>query len=98
MKTGRLMFVAMLCVITFASLALPQETEAQTNGSRRLEFVYAVNQDSNTISAFRRVGNGTLMLLQTPSFPTGNAPNGVAVNPAGTFAYVVNILSNDVSG
>jgi DNA-binding beta-propeller fold protein YncE len=40
----------------------------------------------------------SLMPLQAASAPAGNAPNGVAVNPAGNFAYVVNVLSNDVSG
>src|SRR5437870_4186065 len=96
MKIGRLISAAALCLVILASIGLPQKTEAQINGNRRREFVYAANQDSNTLSAFRRLGDGTLVPLQT--IPTGSAPNGAAVNPRGAFVYIPNILSNDVSG
>jgi 6-phosphogluconolactonase (cycloisomerase 2 family) len=98
MRIGRWMFAGCSCSLVIGMLAMPRAVGAQASNSRRVEFAYAVNQNANTVSAFRRVGNGELMPLSPPSFPTGNAPNGVAVNPGGTFAYVVNVLSNDVSG
>jgi len=98
MKSVRSVSAVTLCLVVFGFVALPHQAQAQSNGNRRVEFVYAVNQDSNTISEFKRVGNGSLMPLGTPSLTTGTAPTGVAATPTGTFAYVANVLSDDVSG
>ena len=89
--------LAMSCLLVLVS-ALPRYASGQSTSNRRVEYVYAVNQDTNTIMGFRRVGTGLLMPLKTPSLNTGAAPAGVAVTPAATFAYVANILSNDISG
>jgi len=98
MKIGRLALAASLCLLLLASLVMPQRSQAQISSSRRLEFAYAVDQGSNTVLGFRVGANGALTPLVKPSFPTGNAPNGVAVDPSGRFVYVVNVLSNNVSG
>ncbi len=98
MKTGRLVFAGSVWLLFLASLAMPQKSSAQVSGSHRLEFAYAVDQNSNTVSAFKVGANGAMAPLVKPAFPTGNAPNGVAVDPSGHFLYVVNLLSDNVSG
>jgi DNA-binding beta-propeller fold protein YncE len=98
MKTGRLPFARLLCLLFLASLAMPQTGSAQVSSNHRLEFAYAVDQNSNTLFGFKVGANGALTPLAPPSFATGNAPNGVVVDPSGRFVYVVNILSNNVSG
>ena len=40
---------------------------------------------------------GQLTALSTPTVATGSAPQSIAVNPAGTFAYVPNNGSGTVS-
>jgi 6-phosphogluconolactonase (cycloisomerase 2 family) len=40
---------------------------------------------------------GVLTALSTPTISTGNRPIDLAINPAGTFAYVTNETSNTVS-
>jgi 6-phosphogluconolactonase len=95
---NRLVTPVGLLALVFVSLSLSNQAVAQSTANRRVEYVYAVNQDSNTISTFRRIGTGLLMPLQTPGLSTGSAPTTVAVNPSGTFAYVANVVSNDLSG
>ena len=97
MKTGSLALAGSLCLLWSASLAVPQSS-AQLSRNRRPEFAYTADQNSNTVSGFRVGANGSLTPLAKPSFPTGSAPNGVAVDPSGRFLYVVNLLSNNVSG
>ena len=41
--------------------------------------------------------NGMLTALSTPTVATGNRPTSIAINAAGTFAYVTNEISNTVS-
>jgi 6-phosphogluconolactonase (cycloisomerase 2 family) len=48
--------------------------------------MYAINASS-----------GQLTALATPTVTTGDTPLSITVNPAGTFAYVANFLSNTVS-
>jgi 6-phosphogluconolactonase len=98
MKTGRLTSAGSLCLLCFTSLVIPQKSSAQISGSRRPEFAYAVDQNSNAVFGFKLAASGALTPLAKPSFPAGNAPNGVAVDPSGRFVYVVNLLSNNVSG
>ena len=55
-----------------------------------------IRDRANTVSVFSiNPSNGALTLVDTT--PTGNAPVTVLVNPAGTFAYVVNAVDNSVS-
>lgn len=59
-------------------------------------FVYAVNADSNNISAFAVDATGALNA--TPQlFSTGSKPNSVAADASGRFLYVANGGSNEVS-
>lgn len=92
----RLFLFASLCAALFASLLFPENSRAQT--THRLEFAYAVNQNSNTLSAYQVGTNGVLTPLASSTFATGNAPNSVAVDRTGQFVYVANVLSNNVSG
>ena len=53
------------------------------------QYLYVANLNSNDVSAYRiDASTGALTLLG--SFPAGTQPDAVAVNPAGTFAYVAN--------
>jgi DNA-binding beta-propeller fold protein YncE len=49
------------------------------------------NQSSDTVSAYNAAG-------ALGSYATDSYPQGVAVDPLGTFAYVANEFTNDVSG
>ena len=51
--------------------------------------VYVVNNRSNTVSMYAiNATTGQLTALATPTVATGTGPSSIAVNPAGTFAYV----------
>jgi 6-phosphogluconolactonase len=58
------------------------------------QFVYSTNVQAGTLSAFKMV-NGSLTLLA--DVPTGQHPFGVALDPTGTFLFVVNKVDNTVS-
>lgn len=60
------------------------------------KFVYASNEQSNSVSAYAVNANGTLTALGTIS--TGLGPAGLALDPAGHFLYVTNSQSNSISG
>ena len=60
-------------------------------------FVYTANQGSNSVSELRIAPDGSLTPLQPPSIPTGAAPRGVAVDPAGRFCYVSNWEDSTIS-
>jgi YVTN family beta-propeller protein len=51
----------------------------------RTQSAYVANIDSNTVSVISVSNNNVVATI-----PVGDGPWGVAVNPAGTFAYVVN--------
>lgn len=57
-------------------------------------FVYATNVQAGTLSEFKMV-NGSLTLIA--NVPTGQHPFGVALDPTGTFLFVVNKVDNTVS-
>jgi 6-phosphogluconolactonase len=72
-------------------------------------FAYVANSTSNDVSAYT-IDSSTGALTQikctsatgcgatiATNFAAGNAPNSVAVDPYGRFAYVANLNSNDVS-
>ncbi len=84
-------------VALLASCFISQTSSAQTSGGGRPEFAYAVDQDTNTVFAFSVDSAGALVPLSTPSFPTGSAPLGVAVDPKGRFVYVANAVSSNIS-
>jgi 6-phosphogluconolactonase len=58
------------------------------------QFVYSTNVQAGTVSAFRMV-NGSLSSIA--DVPTGQHPFGVALDPTGTFLFVVNKVDNSVS-
>ncbi len=67
------------------------------NGS----FLYVSNQGSNNVSAYT-ITTGTGVLVPVASgagnpFAAGTSPSGVTVSPNGSFLYVSNQGSNDVS-
>jgi 6-phosphogluconolactonase len=98
MKSERLAFAGSLCLLLMASLAVSPKSTAQVSASHRLEYAYAVDQNTNAVFGFKVGANGALTPLAQPSFATGSGPNGVAVDSSGRFMYVVNLLSNNVSG
>jgi 6-phosphogluconolactonase (cycloisomerase 2 family) len=58
------------------------------------QFVYSTNVQAGTLSAFKTV-NGSLSLIADVA--TGQHPFGVALDPTGTFLFVVNKVDNTVS-
>jgi len=60
------------------------------------KFAYGANVGANTLSAFR-LSNGSLTSIASP-VATGQHPFGVALDPTGSFLYVVSKLDNDISG
>jgi 6-phosphogluconolactonase (cycloisomerase 2 family) len=63
------------------------------------QYVYATNQQDNTVSAFSMnpaTGALTGGIAGSP-FATGTAPASISVDPTGSFAFVANSGSNNVS-
>jgi 6-phosphogluconolactonase (cycloisomerase 2 family) len=63
------------------------------------KYVYATNQQDNTVSAFSMnpaTGALTGGIAGSP-FATGTAPASISVDPSGSFAFVANSTSNNVS-
>ena len=67
-------------------------------------FVYVANRVTNDISAYTLNGNGSLTPIDADAvapgiqnFTAGNGPNSVTVNPAGTYVYVANYSSDNIS-
>ena len=53
-------------------------------------FAYVVNNGSGDISAYSmNPSTGLLTQISDSPFATGDGPNSIAINPAGSFAYVV---------
>ena len=60
--------------------------------------VYLTNYGGKTVSMYAiNATTGVLTALTTPTIATQSGPAQIAVNPAGTFAYVANSGSNTVS-
>jgi 6-phosphogluconolactonase (cycloisomerase 2 family) len=58
-----------------------------------------VNLNSNNVSGYTiNATTGALTPIGGSPFAAGSAPNSVAVDPTGKFAYVANPNSNNVSG
>jgi 6-phosphogluconolactonase (cycloisomerase 2 family) len=70
-------------------------------------FVYVANHDSNNVSGYTicnatllpncQKGDGSLVSTGTP-ISAGTGPVALAVDPRGNFVYVVNQVSNNLSG
>jgi len=55
------------------------------------QYAYVTNERADTVSAYSiDVSSGAMTPVPGSPFVAGNMPNTVAVNPAGTFAYVAN--------
>ena len=54
----------------------------------RAQFVYVVHLQDNNVSAYSIGANGALTPVPGSPFAAGNAPDAVAVDPTGKFAYV----------
>ena len=62
-----------------------------SSSSKHSEYVYVVNGNDHTISAYRiNSDTGVLTPILGSPLKAGNSPSYIVVNPAGTFAYVLN--------
>src|SRR5580700_3504484 len=95
MKSAGVSFVGSSFLLFFICAVVPTTSRAQTSSTGRLEFAYAVDQNTNAVLGYKV---GTTGALATPSFHAGVAPNSIAIDPSGRFVYVVNLLSDNVSG
>lgn len=98
MKFARAGFTIAASLLSVASLLLYSQPVLAQSAATLPQFTYAVDTSSDAVLAFESAANGALTPLSPPSYPTGSAPNGVAVDPTGHFLYVVNILSDSVTG
>jgi 6-phosphogluconolactonase len=63
------------------------------------EFLYVANQSTNNVSGYKiNPLNGALTNLSGSPFSAGSQPSGLAVDPAGKFAYVSNQNYPNYSG
>ena len=67
-------------------------------------FAYVANSDDSTVSMYSVGSNGVLAPLSTPTVstgpntpPLGSSPVRIAINSAGTYAYVTNARGNTVA-
>jgi len=63
----------------------------------RAQFVYVANLNSNNISAYSIVADGSLTPVPGSPFKAGSRPQSVALHPTNKFAYVANDGSNNIS-
>ncbi len=62
------------------------------------QYVYATNLQDSTVSAFSmNPGSGALTPVAGSPFATGTAPAAISADPTGSFAFVANSGSNNVS-
>jgi 6-phosphogluconolactonase (cycloisomerase 2 family) len=67
-------------------------------GTTQSHFVYATIPAANQIVAYREDPNsGVLTAVSGSPFPTGSAPESVALHPSKKFLYVANSGDNDLS-
>lgn len=98
MKSAGVSFVGSSFLLFFICAVVPTTSRAQTSSTGRLEFAYAVDQNTNAVLGYKVGTTGALTPLATPSFHAGVAPNSIAIDSSGRFVYVVNLLSDNVSG
>ncbi len=87
-------------VQNFAAGTTPRSVTVNPAGT----FIYVANANSHNISAYALNGDGSLTPIDADSvmpgvqnFPAGTSPISVTVNPAGTFVYVANADSRNIS-
>jgi 6-phosphogluconolactonase len=49
------------------------------------------NKDSNNVSGYAILSDGSLSQLTGSPYTAGASPSGIQVDPAGTFVYVTNL-------
>ena len=59
---------------------------------------YALIAQTNSVTAYGLLNNGTIANEGTFSYGSGQAPRSIVLNPAGTFVYTANIVSSTISG
>jgi DNA-binding beta-propeller fold protein YncE len=95
--TGLLTALAPATISTGAITAEPVAIAINPAGT----FLYVVNQDNvdgKTVAMYSiNAGTGQLTALTPATIATGNSPQGISINSAGTFAYVTNGQSSTVS-
>jgi 6-phosphogluconolactonase (cycloisomerase 2 family) len=83
--------------ITYAAGDAPSSIGVDPTG----KYVYVTNQLKDDISAYLIEATGTLTKITQDGAngnkPAGNAPVAMAFDPTGTFAYVANYDSNNIS-
>jgi DNA-binding beta-propeller fold protein YncE len=79
------------------SLALASGVLLAAAGPARAASVYVTDFGENKVSQFSVGTNGKLVPKSPAKLATGKSPRGVAVNPNGTSAYVVNPFSGNIS-
>src|SRR6476659_7963075 len=105
-KTIMIPVAAMLVATVFSWTRYPGHAEAQTltrftgaTSSQPLalsaddSLLLVANPDNNTVSLFDLKNGGTRLA----EIPVGKEPNGVALSPDGTRAYVANTVDGTVS-
>ena len=70
----------------------PATTTTSASGSTSGDYVYVVNQATDTLTGFA-VGSGALTAISTYTLSAGLAPNAVAVSIPNTFVYVAGLGS-----
>ncbi|MHB1669509.1 lactonase family protein [Thiomonas sp.] len=78
-------------MIALVSIAGCSTLEFAHRETQKLQYAYVTNSLSDTVSAYSiDASSGVMIPVPGSPFVAGNNPNTVAVNPAGTFAYVAN--------
>jgi len=82
----------------FPTSALPHLLALTVSGGR--EFAYAaVGLDPGGVSTYEvDLASGALLELPDSPFRAGTLPIGVAIDPTGSYVYVTNAFSSDISG
>ena len=82
---------------TFPTGSAPSSVTVEPGG----KFLYVTNQGDNTVSAYAIDGSGNLseLVLKGSPYPTATAPSGsaVATTATGTYLYVANSGSNNIT-
>ena len=81
---------AQTCTVSHGSGTIATLNIANIIVTCKSQFAYVVNSSANTVSMYSIGSDGILTPLNVPTVATGNLPNGITINPAGTFAYVTN--------
>ena len=95
-KTGiaetRLSSICLVAISLFLIFMASSAQAVLVDDSSTGPYAYITNQYDNTVSVINTVTNTV-----TATIPVGNTPIGIAINPAGTRAFVANSVSGNVS-